>query len=299
MQPKVSVIISNRNNADLLKKSLGNLDEIRNKYYQNLEVLVVDNRSHDDSVNMIEDRFPWVHVLKSENKGLAAANNLGAKHATGDYLIFLGADGYPRIDTIGKLVEYMQEHPEVGIASPRLSLQGGEPDKDASRSFPTPWNSFTKLTGLYKLFPKSNLFGSYFKRFDDIHNPYETDACVTGFMLIPSSLYAKIGGFDQDYFAYGEDLDICYRMKQAGYKVMYLPHLESGHLKTRLNEKKASLSDKLTMAHSSTKAMRLFLKKNYKKKYSSALLAFMTLGTFALQAHRVSGVFLKHLFSRK
>ena len=104
MQPKVSVIISNRNNADLLKKSLGNLDEIRNKYYQNLEVLVVDNRSHDDSVNMIEDRFPWVHVLKSENKGLAAANNLGAKHATGDYLIFLGADGYPRIDTIGKLV---------------------------------------------------------------------------------------------------------------------------------------------------------------------------------------------------
>jgi len=299
MEPKVSVIISNRNNSELVTKSLANLEEIRGKYYPNLEVIVVDKESSDGSVKLYEERFPWVKVIKSKDLGLAAASNLGAKQATGEYLLFLSPDGYPRIDTIGKLVAYMQEHPEVGIASPRLSLQGGVPDRDASRSFPTPWNSFTKLTGLSSLFPKSKLFSSYFKKFDDIHVPYETDACVMDFMMIPSATYAKVGGFDEDYFAFGQDLDICYRMKQAGYKVMFLPQWESGHLKTRLNEKRAPFAEKLRLAQSSTKAMRLFLKKNYKNKYSASMIAFMMLGTYIIEAQRVGVLFLKQMFTNK
>lgn len=301
---KVSVIISNRNTGNLLQAGLRNLEEIRKHDYEDLEVIVVDRGSTDDSVAIIKSQYPDVILIESEDRGLSVSSNTGAKKATGDYLLFLGPDAYPRNRTIGGMVGYMEQHPEIGLATPKLYLEKGALDPDAHRSFPTPWNSFTRLTGLYLLFPNSKAFNSYFMSFQNMDVPHEIDACVFGFMLVRRDVFEKVGGFDADYYVHGEDLDLCYKIKQGGHKIMYLPQWESGHLKVRLpsvknesGKRKVSLSTKIEYAQSSTAAMRTFLNKNYRQKYSAPLLMFMNLGTYLLEAQRIGSAVAGHLLS--
>ncbi|OGC47662.1 hypothetical protein A2886_02690 [candidate division WWE3 bacterium RIFCSPHIGHO2_01_FULL_42_13] len=303
---KVSVIISNKNTAKLLQAGLRNLEEIKKHDYEDLEVIVVDRGSTDNSVEMIKSQYPSVKLVESEDKGLSVSSNAGAKVATGEYFLFLGPDAYPRNRTIGGMVNYMEAHPDIGLATPKLYLEKGALDPDAHRAFPTPWNSFTRLTGLYLLFPKSKLFNSYFMSFENLDVPHEIDACVFGFMLVRRSVFEEVGGFDPDYYVHGEDLDLCYKIKESGHKVMYLPQWESGHLKTRVpgsksgeagTKEKASLSLKTEYAQSSTSAMRTFMNKHYRNKYAAPLLWFMNLGTYLLEFQRVSTVTIKHLLS--
>ena len=255
---------------------------------------------------MIKNLYPSVTLIQSEDAGLSVSSNAGAKIAAGDYFLFLGPDAYPRNRTIGGMVKYMEEHPDIGLATPKLYLEKGALDPDAHRSFPTPWNSFTRLTGLYLLFPKSKLFNSYFMSFENMDIPHEIDACVFGYMLVGRKVFEEVGGFDPDYYAHGEDLDLCYKIKQAGYKIMYLPQWESGHLKTRIPggksggtgvKERPSLSVKIGYARSSTSAMRTFMKKHYRSKYSAPLLWFMELGTYLLEVQRIASVTIRHLLS--
>lgn len=303
---KVSIIISNKNTGDLLKAGLSNIKEIKDKYYEDIEVIVVDNSSTDGSVEMLAKQFPWVHVIETEDHGLSAANNLGTKRAAGDYYLFLTPDAYPRNKTIGNMVKYMENHQKVGLATPKLYLKSGKVDRDAHRGFPTPWNSFTRLTGLYKLFPKSELFNSYFMQYEDLSKEHEIDVCVFGFMMYPKKVFDDIGGFDQDYFAFGEDVDICYRLKEKGFKVMYLPQWESGHFKTNLpgepdrvrDASAKSLGEKLKLARHSTNSMRIFVSKHYKDKYSLPLVWFMKIGTYLLELQRLLKVLILYPFSK-
>lgn len=294
---QVSVIISNKNSGSLLKNCIGNLDEIKKNFHENLEVIVVDNQSTDDSLKVVKEKYPWVKIVESKDLGRANANNVGAKVATGEYLLFLGVDGYPRVDTITKIAEYLDAHPDVGIATPKLSLHSGRTDYDAHRSFPTVWNSFTRLSGLYRLFPKSKTFNAYFMGHENPNIPHEIDAGVSGFLMFPSKVFNEVEGFDTDYYAYGEDLDICYRMKKKGYKVIYLPHLESGHFKLKLHQEKAPLWEKVKMAKGSTDAMRIFLHKNYKDVYPPVMRSFIATAIYAIEAQRLSAVFFKHIFT--
>jgi hypothetical protein len=302
---KVSVIISNKNTGALLKAGLQNLEKIKKTYYEDLEVIVVDSGSDDGSVDMIKKEYPWVQVSESEDKGLSAASNLGTKKATGDYFLFLGPDAYPRHRTIKGMVDYMEKNPDVGLSTPKLYLQKGALDHDAHRSFPTPWNSFTRLTGLYKLFPKSRFFNAYFMWYEDLDSQHEIDACVYGFMLVRRKVFEEVDGFDADYYAHGEDLDLCYKIKEKGYKVMYLPQWESGHFKTRIpgtkdrlkKKTEEPLSTKIAFARSSTDAMRVFMRKHYKKKYIAPLIWFMSFGTYLLELQRILVTVLKHIFS--
>lgn len=294
---RISAIISNKNNGQVLGTTLKNLENIKTKYNTDIEIIVVDNNSNDNSVEIIKS-FDSVKLINSEDKGLSAANNMGAKEASGEFLLFLSPDGYPRPSTIKGVADYLSRNPQVGIATPRISLKGGIPDYDAHRAFPTPWNSFTRLTGLYKLFPKSKVFNSYYMSDADLNKAHEIDACVFGFMMIPAKVYTEIEGFDADYYAFGEDLDICYRVKQAGYKVMYLPQWEAGRVESRRNASETTLKEKVKLARASTQAMRVFVKKNYKGKYSliTALLIFP--GTYFLQCKRVLGTYLNHFLGR-
>lgn len=270
-----------------------------------MEVIVVDEKSNDGSIEMIRKEFPWVKVIEGENKGLAVSSNLGAKEATGEYLLFLGPDAYPRHRTIEGMVDYMEKHPQVGLATPKVYLQQGGLDFDAHRSFPTPWSSFTRLTGLYKLFPKSQLFNSYFMSNSDLNKDHEIDACVYGFMLVKKNVFEKVNGFDPEYFAHGLDLDLCYRIKHTGHKIMYVPQYESGHFKLKVTQTKAaltqqekkSLSDDINYVKSSTNAMRVFLRKNYQNKYPFYLIWFMNIGTYLLELQRMLYITIKYLFS--
>jgi hypothetical protein len=202
------------------------------------------------------------------------------------------------------MVAYMEENRDVGLSTPKLYLERGALDHDAHRSFPTPWNSFTRLTGLYSLFPKSKLFNSYFMWYEDLDKEHEIDACVYGFMLVRKEVFDHIEGFDPAYYAHGLDLDLCYKIKQAGHKVMYLPKWESGHLKTRIPSKKhkfrlkkeESLGTRIEFAKSSTQAMRVFLKKNYSGQYNILLRAFMIIATYLLEVIRTLGAIVKFIF---
>jgi len=171
---KVSVVIVNYNTKEILRDCIKNLDG----QYPDLEVVVVDNGSNDGSAEMIEreftrPNFPWVKLVKTQNNGLAAGNNLGIEKAYGDYLLFLGTDAFPRENTIKNMVDYMEDHKDVGISTAKLVLRDGSIDIDAHRGFPTPWAAFTHFTKLNRIFPKSKLFNRYFLGWKDLSKSHE------------------------------------------------------------------------------------------------------------------------------
>ena len=286
MEPKkVSVIIVNTNTNDVLRLCLENLKDS----YENMEVIVNDTASYDGSVEMMETEFPWVRINRLPNNGLAYALNKGIESATGEYYLYLGSDGFPeKGKTIKGLVEYFDTHPDVGGAAVKLVLRSGEVDMDVHRGFPTPWVSLTHFLALDKLFPKSKLFAGYFMTYEDMNKEHEIDSCITHFLFIRKSAQDKVGPWDdKTFFLYGEDIDFCYRLKKAGYKLMYLPQFTAQHWKgvtvgvRKVSQDVASkspvfkLGDKdytrgkfrVRIQELSTEAMEAFYRKHYISQY--------------------------------
>jgi GT2 family glycosyltransferase len=209
----LSIIISNFNTHELLEKCLLNLQNI----YPILEIVVVDNGS-DGSSAMVKEKFPSVKLVGIENKGLANAYNSGLEKATGNYILFLGTDAYPSKEVIGGMMVYMEQNPDVGVATSRLVLRDGTVDLDAHRGFPTPWAALTHFSKLNKLFPNSKLFNHYFLGGLDMKTAHEIDLCIAHFMFTRRSVFEKIGKWDERFFLYGEDVDFCFRVKEADLK---------------------------------------------------------------------------------
>ena len=300
---KVSIIITNTNTGHVLEKNLENLKELIDAG-QNLEVIVSDNNSNDGSAEMVKKKFPWVKLQSTPNYGLANGCNLGAKIATGKYLLFLGEDGFPRKETIPGLVKYMKDHPKVGLATARLVLRDGTQDEDVHRRFHTPAMSFARLFMLSRIFPKSELFNSYFMIDKDHTKEHEIEMCITHFMFIPRKVFDEVGGYDdKNYFVFGEDADICYKISRAGHKLMFLPQFEAGHYKgvsfgTRKSSQDISIKSlawKNFIHLNATRSMRVFTKKFYKNKYPKPLLWFMDFGSYMLQYQRQVTEFFKHI----
>ncbi|MFZ5425089.1 MAG: glycosyltransferase family 2 protein [Patescibacteria group bacterium] len=279
----VSIIIVNYNTSEILKECLNNLYTI----YSDFEIIVVDNNSPDDSVLMVRSNFPQVKLIENkENAGLAKASNQGYKLATKRFILYLGTDAFPEKDTISGMVEYFKQYSQVGAATPKLVTRDGNYDMDAHRGFPTPWAAITHFSSLNKVFPKSRLFNQYFIGWEDLNKPHEIDLCISHFMLIKRSVIEKIGLWDEDYFVYGEDVDYCYRIKQAGWKIMYLPQWQATHYKgvsvgVRRETKditKAPAEVRKKMRVSTTHAMKLFYDKHYKGKYNAIVTNIVILG---------------------
>jgi GT2 family glycosyltransferase len=199
------------------------------------------------------------------------------------------------LETIQGLADYFETHIDVGAATCKLVLADGSLDMDAHRAFPTPWISFTKIFGLNKLFPNSAFFNGYFMPDKNLNEPHEIDLLISHFMYTRKSLLEKLGGFDEQFFLYGEDVDICYRIKEAGWKIMYLPQWSAKHLKgaslgirsTTRKQFKQPLAHRLKMQKLSAEAMELFLIKHYLKKYPKFLVYFMIFSTRILGKFRV------------
>lgn len=228
---KISVIIVNYCTKGLLEKNLSN---ILNSY-SNCEVIFIDSDSPDGSADFVEKGFgknPRFILIRNRNEGLSSGYNIGLEKVTGDYILYLGTDAFPTGDTLEALVEYMDKNPDVGIATPKLFTRDGAIDMDAHRSFITPWIGFTHFfTRLDRLFPKSRIFNQYTKQYEDFNSIHEIDACISHFMFVRPEVHKVVGGWDEDFFLYGEDIDFCYRVKQAGYKIMYLGNLKVLHYK--------------------------------------------------------------------
>ncbi len=260
----ISVIIVNYNVKELLEQCIKSIFAASGKL--SVEVIVVDNNSFDGSAEFIRQKFPGDLRLKliesPVNLGFAKANNLGAKEATGEYLLILNPDTILQEDTLDRSLEFYKAGKDIGALTCKLILPNGKLDLACRRSFPTPSVAVYRILGLSRIFPKSKLFGKYNLTYLDENDTYEVDAIVGAYMLIKKDVYEKVKGFDEDYFMYGEDLDLCFRIKKAGYKIFYFPETSIIHYKGE-STKKSSIS----YVNNFYGAMQVFVKKNLNKNF--------------------------------
>jgi len=239
-----------------------------------LEVLVVDNGSSDGSPAMVKEEFGNVILIESkENLGFAKANNIAIKKAVGDYILLLNPDTIVVGDCLDKCVQYMDKHRDIGVLGCKVILPDGRLDVACRRSFPTPSVSFYRMVGLSKLFPKHKRFAQYNLTYLDENETYDVDSVVGAFMLVRREIIDQVGMLDEDYFMYGEDIDWCYRIKQAGWKVVYYPEAVIIHYKGASGGKRNP-----RIIYEFYRAMYLFYKKHYQSKYSILVTCIIYLG---------------------
>lgn len=263
----LSIIIVNYN----VKEFLQNLIHSIEKASLNLskEIIIVDNASDDGSVDFIKEKFPQVKLLANQkNLGFGKANNIGSKHAIGKYILFINPDAIVAEDTFEKMIQFFEKNPDAGLAGCKILNPDGTLQLACRRSFPGPWTSFTKVTGLSTLFPNSKIFARYNLTYLDENKTYEVDAISGSFMMMRKEVFEKVGGFDEQFFMYGEDLDLCYRIQKTGVKVFYIHSTQIIHYKGE-STRRSSL-DETKVFYS---AMHLFVKKHL----SSSLLVELIL----------------------
>jgi GT2 family glycosyltransferase len=224
-----------------------------------VQVLLVDNASADGSKSYLEPRFPWVRFQwNRENLGFAKANNQALAEATGQYVLFLNPDTIIPEDCFRQCLEYLEKNPEMGALGVRMLDAGGRFLRESRRGFPDPFTAMYKLTGLATLFSTSRIFARYHMGHLDPLKVHETDVLAGAFMMVRREVIEKTGGFDEDYFMYGEDIDLSYRIRKAGWKNVYYPHCPILHFKGE-STRKGSLNY-VKMFYG---AMAVFARKHY------------------------------------
>ena len=188
------------------------------------QILVVDNKSDDGSVEFLRERFPQAEVIANDyNAGFGKANNMALAKVTGKYVLFLNPDTVVAERTIPGCIEYMESHPEAGALGVRMQYGYGRFALESRRSLPTPSVSFWHMTGLGRLFPRSKVFARYHLTYLDRDNECPIDVVSGAYMFVRKEALDRTGGFDEAFFMYGEDIDLSYRIIQAGYVNRYLP----------------------------------------------------------------------------
>jgi N-acetylglucosaminyl-diphospho-decaprenol L-rhamnosyltransferase len=280
MMPSLAIVIVSYNTRDLLRDCLGSIEPGSTGCA--LDIWVVDNASTDGSAEMVRAEFPHVHlVANTHNGGYAYANNLALREVMSsefkvlsseeaqnfelkthnsklDYVLLLNPDTVVPRGALDRLVSYMEAHPDVGAAGPKLLLADGSLDLACRRSFPTPEIAFYRMTGLAQLFPHSPRFGRYNMTFLDPDIETEVDALVGACMLVRGSVVGEVGLLDETYFMYGEDLDWAYRIKQYGWRIMYVPSVTVHHYKRAASSQRPFQSIRHFYG-----AMRVFHRKYY------------------------------------
>ena len=282
----VTIIIVNFNTYPYLTPCLDSINK-EGLASDKLEVIVVDNASSDNSVVKLKRKYPKVRLIgNKENAGFSKANNQAVKKAKGDFILFLNPDTIISKGAINKVLDFILNHKDAGIATCRVELPTGEIDDACHRGFPTPWNAFCQFTGLSGLFPKSIFLNGYHLGYRDLDIVHEIDSCAGAFMLVRKKDGDKIGWFDEEYFWYGEDLDFCYRMRKANRKIYYIPAVKIIHFKgvssgIKAHSQRNSPADRKTRILA-TKArfdvMEIFYKKHYQRKYPLWITKLVLLG---------------------
>lgn len=221
----LSIIILNYNTQDWLRNCLQSIDDFPPKKISG-EIIVVDNASSDGSPEMVKSEFPRVRLIQSkENGGFAKGNNLGITQAKGRYIMLLNSDAEFTVRTdLDSLIQYMDEHDNVGVITPRVELPDGALDMASHRGEPTIWASLSYFAKLEEKFPESKLFGQYHQTWKKIDTVHEIEACSGAAMMVRASALKKVGLLDDQFFMYAEDLDWCRRFREAGFTIVFYPH---------------------------------------------------------------------------
>jgi hypothetical protein len=311
--PSLAIIIVNYNTRELLAHCLRSVFDNTTTY--RYHVTVVDNRSNDGSAGMVKSDFPQATLITSDrNGGFGYANNLALRwlaslrelpdHPTGftaqgpadgrqpqsekpeegdaafsfpcDYVLFLNPDTVLPPDAIQVTVDFLEGHPRAAVVGPKMVKPDGTLDLACRRSFPTPTSSLFKLTGVSRLFPKSKVVARYNLTYLGEDETAEVDSVMGAYMLVRARALGQVGLYDEEFFMYGEDLDLAFRIKERGWKVFYYPAVEVLHYKGASSRKQSERS-----IREFYRAMHVFYRKHYAARYSGLINALITFGIMA------------------
>jgi N-acetylglucosaminyl-diphospho-decaprenol L-rhamnosyltransferase len=219
----VSVVVVTYNALPLLERSLESV--------QGHETIVVDHGSTDGTVELVRERFPDVRVIEQENLGFGAGNNTGMRAAGGDYFLLLNADAWVLGDAVERLVEFAEREPRAAVVGPKLLNPDGTLQRSV-RGYPSTWRIATEYLFLRKLAPRSRLFNDFYGAGFDHESVREAEFLGGACLLVRREAFEQVGGFDEDFFMMSEEVDWCYRFRQAGWKVLFYPGAEVVHVLT-------------------------------------------------------------------
>ena len=222
------------------------------------EVIVVDNDSQDDSISYARELYPQVSYIENkENVGFARANNMAIRQSKGEYVVLLNPDTVVNEHLLSDCVAQLDAHPEIGATGVRMLNENGTFAPESRRGIPTPFTAFCKMVGLAKLFPKSRLFGRYYMKYLDEYAATPIEIISGACMFIRKSVLDECGLLDEDFFMYGEDIDLSYRLLKTGKQNYYVP--------TRIMHYKGESTHKNTFRYVYVfyEAMYIFFRKHY------------------------------------
>lgn len=287
---KLSIVIVNYNVKFFLAQCLNSVQLSLQALNNEAEVFVVDNHSVDGSVQLLKEQYPWVKLIEnSENVGFSKANNQAIRLSQGEYVLLLNPDTVLEQDTLIKTIDYLDANPQVGGLGVRMIDGKGNFLPESKRGLPTPRVAFFKISGLSKLFPKSKYFNHYHLGYLKEHEINEVEVLSGAFMMLRKTVLDNIGLLDETFFMYGEDVDLSYRILQAGYKNVYFPETTIIHYKGE-STKKGSINY-VRLFYS---AMAIFAEKHFKNRQGKVFSWLINLAIW----FRATMAILKRMFVR-
>lgn len=263
----LSIILLNYKTRDLTLTAIKTVFKSRIAPFT-FEVILCDNGSDDGIGEAVKAEFPKVQFIQNGgNIGFSAGNNTGIRRARGRYVLLLNTDTEVAPDTLSGMLSFMDANPSTGAATCKLLLMDGSIDPACHRGFPTPWRSFAYMSKLAKLFPKSRFFAGYHMTYLDFSTVHDVDMISGAFFLVRREVIEKVGLLDEEYLMYGEDMDWCMRIKEAGYRILYNPNFTILHKKKQSGRAHADRARRVRTKMLFYRYNHLFFTKNYSKKY--------------------------------
>jgi GT2 family glycosyltransferase len=268
---QLSVVILNYNVRYFLEQCVLSVQEAISEI--DGEIIVVDNNSDDDSCLMMKNRFPEVLLIENkENSGFPRGNNIGVEQAKGKYICILNPDTVVAKDTFVKILAFAEKQTNLGIVGCKLIDGTGNFLPESKRGIPTPWVAFTKILGLYKIFPNQKIFNQYYAQHLSENQTGKVDILVGAFMVMERNLYLEIGGFDEACFMYADDIDLSYSVLQKHRNNYYFHETSVIHYKGESTVKDEKYMKRFQQA------MEFFYQKHFKR--SLFFSVFIKIGIF-------------------
>ena len=253
---KLSVVIVNYNVSHYLLQCVDSLSHALRG--TDSEVIVVDNHSRDNSVTLLRQYHPEVRIVENlHNLGFAKANNIAIRQSRGEYVLLLNPDTIVSESVVKGVISFLDSHPDAGSAGVRMLNADGTVAPESRRGVPTPMTAFYKLSGLCGMFPNSRRFGRYYLGHLPWDSPQQIEVVSGAFCMLRTSVLKKVGLFDEDYFMYGEDIDLSYRILKSGSTNWYVPETIL-HYKGESTHKSS-----FRYVHVFYQAMHIFFRKHF------------------------------------